>query len=298
VDRSLNVAKEHDKEEARRTNKSDLWIDISLADYRCLMTRQPARVAAAYRQALTRATPFDKDAVRRQLCLYQTLGILLENVTAALALPELAEQVLPKPQEVVLFTGHQIDSPERTKSKPPRFPSDKELVARRRLKEEVARACQGRGGAPMLGIAGAASGGDILFHEVCAELNVPTHVYLALPDQMFINESVAPANADWVERFHKLLRSKDRTKEVRQLAESVDTPKWLQAERPNYGIWQRNNLWMLHNALALGGERTTLIALWDGQGGDGPGGTEDMVHQAQQMGAGTIIINTKQEFGL
>jgi len=67
VDRSLNVAKERDKEEARRTNKSDLWIDISIADHRCLTTRQPSRVADAYRRALIRATPFDKDAVRRQL---------------------------------------------------------------------------------------------------------------------------------------------------------------------------------------------------------------------------------------
>jgi hypothetical protein len=35
-----------------------------------------------------------------------------------------------------------------------------------------------------------------------------------------------------------------------------------------------------HNALALGGTNTTLIALWDRKGGDGPGGTQHMVESA------------------
>lgn len=106
--------------------------------------------------------------------------------------------------------------------------------------------------APKLGVAGAASGGDILFHEVCAELGIPTHVYLALPENSFINESVAPAEGNWVERFRALLQSK-KEKEVRQLAETDEMPKWLRDKDLDYGIWQRNNLWMLHNALALGG---------------------------------------------
>jgi hypothetical protein len=297
VDRSLSVAKAHDEETARHTNKSDHWIDISIADHRCLTTRQPLRVADAYRRALIRASPFDKDAVRRQLGLYQTLGILRENVEAALALPELVAEV-PKPLRVFLFTGHQIDSPNRTKTKPPRFPPDKEPLARERIKEELLRASKGLDTSPKLGLAGAASGGDILFHEVCAELGIPTHVYLALPDNMFINESVAPADADWGERFWKLLDTKDRGKEVRQLFETMEMPKWLQTEKPDYGIWERNNLWMLHNALALGGRYTTLIALWNGEGGDGPGGTKDMVEQARKLGARTIIIDTKNVFGL
>jgi hypothetical protein len=297
VDRSLSVAKAHDEEMARRTNKSDHWIDISIADHRCLTTRQPLRVADAYRRALIRASPFDKDAVRRQLGLFQTLVILRENVEAALGLPELVAEV-PKPLHVFLFTGHQIDSATRTQTKPPRFPPDKESVARERIKEELVRACKGLDASPKMGLAGAASGGDILFHEVCAELGILTHVYLALPDNMFINESVAPADGDWVERFWKLLDGKDRSKEVRQLFDSMEMPKWLQTEKSGYGIWERNNLWMLHNALALGGRHTTLIALWNGEGGDGPGGTKDMVDQARKLGAQTVIIDTKKLFGL
>jgi hypothetical protein len=296
VERSLAVAKEHDRERARRTNTPDIWIDISIADHRCLTSKQPLRVADAYHRALARATPFDKDAVRRQLGFYQALAVLRENVEAALAIPELGgEETKPqKPLHVFLFTGHQIDSPGR---KTPRFPPDREDVARREIKAKIEQEMRGLTDAPKLGLAGAASGGDILFHEICAELGIPTLVYLALPENKFINESVAPAEGNWVDRFRALLRSK-KENEVRQLAETDEVPKWLRDRERDYGIWQRNNLWMLHNALALGGKHTTLIALWNGEGGDGPGGTKDMVDQAQEQGARTIIINTKREFGL
>lgn len=35
---------------------------------------------------------------------------------------------------------------------------------------------------------------------------------------------------------------------------------------------------MLKNALENGGENRRLIALWDGQSGDGAGGTEQMIN--------------------
>jgi predicted DNA-binding transcriptional regulator AlpA len=50
-------------------------------------------------------------------------------------------------------------------------------------------------------VAGGASGGDILFHEVCGELGVPTRLYLALPPESYVTESVAPR------RFSMLLLS-------------------------------------------------------------------------------------------
>ena len=53
-----------------------------------------------------------------------------------------------------------------------------------------------------------------------------------------------------------------------ELPKNGELPKWLQ-HNPDYGLWQRSNLWMLYNALALGGSETALIALRDGAGGDG-----------------------------
>ena len=38
----------------------------------------------------------------------------------------------------------------------------------------------------------------------------------------------------------------------------------------------------------------TLIALWDGKGGDGDGGTEHMVKVAKEKGAKVKIIDTNK----
>ena len=131
----------------------------------------------------------------------------------------------------------------------------------------------------IVGVCGGACGGDILFHEVCAELDVPTRLYLALPRERFCVTSVQHAGPDWVERYYRLC-----TRLVpRILAESEELPKWLRGKQ-GYGIWQRTNLWMLYNALALHGKELTLIALWDTGDGDGPGGTDDLVFQVRLRG--------------
>jgi hypothetical protein len=81
------------------------------------------------------------------------------------------------------------------------------------------------------------------------------------------------------------------------LGESDELPIWLRS-KPNYDPWKRNNLWMLHNAIALGGKNITLIALWNGQGGDDPGGTEDMLKEVEKLKARAMIIDTREEFRL
>jgi hypothetical protein len=55
---------------------------------------------------------------------------------------------------------------------------------------------------------------------------------------------------------------------------------------------------MLYNAMACGSQYVTLIALWDGETGDGPGGTKDMVSKADESAAKTIVLQTKDIFGL
>jgi hypothetical protein len=189
---------------------------------------------------------------------------------------------------VLLFTGHMIDKPDR---KVPRFPPDKEHVAREAIRTAVAEEVR-RAGGPVIGIAGGASGGDILFHEVCAELGVTTQLYLALRPDDYINESVRPAGEQWVQRYHRL-----HTTHAWILGTSKDLPSWL-SPKPDASVWERCNGWMLYNALAEGGDRVTLIALWDERSGDGPGGTEDLVFQAEKCGARSVILRTRLLFGL
>jgi hypothetical protein len=51
---------------------------------------------------------------------------------------------------------------------------------------------------------------------------------------------------------------------------------------------------MLHNALFISQDHLTLIALWNGTTGDGPGGTEDMVKRAQDRGATFIHLDARK----
>jgi hypothetical protein len=79
------------------------------------------------------------------------------------------------------------------------------------------------------------------------------------------------------------------------LAPSEVLPSWL-GIHPRYNAWQRANLWMMQEALATGAAHLSLIALWDGTSGDGPGGTEHMIRVAKQSGAAVIILRTDQLF--
>jgi hypothetical protein len=131
------------------------------------------------------------------------------------------------------------------------------------------------------GIAGAASGGDILFQELCAELDIPSEIFLGLPIYEYKKASVSFAGRKWEERFEKLIKTHP-VEIFRKDKEQLNN------------IWEESNLWMLHEALKAGGKNMTMIALWDGKGGDGAGGTEHMVRKARESGANTIIIDTKK----
>ena len=48
--------------------------------------------------------------------------------------------------------------------------------------------------------------------------------------------------------------------------------------------------------MAVGASHLTLLALWDGTMGDGPGGTEHMIRLAKANGAATTILSTIELF--
>jgi hypothetical protein len=277
-------------------NRDDInWPAISHADYCFLTSTNPELVNSQYNKSLAGVDAFSRDSVGRQIRLYEELGLFPENVAAALEVigPPEEEKEQEEQPRIILFTGHRVDEKGR---KAKRFPPDKEDVARAEVRKVVEAELKKANG-KAIGIAGGASGGDILFHEVCVELNIPTHLYLAFPREDYIRESVQSAGEEWVERFNQIY-TKANNKRV--LAQSKDLPAWLQ-QKTKYTIWQRNNLWTLSNALALdkgGGPNVVLIALWDKQEGDGPGGTKDMVEQALNHGARTKILWTKELFGL
>ena len=62
--------------------------------------------------------------------------------------------------------------------------------------------------------------------------------------------------------------------------------------KSDYSTWQRANLWLLQEALAIGARNLTLLALWDGVKTQGIGGTYHMREVAQEHGAALVTIYT------
>jgi len=278
----LSHQQPEDKEEMR-------WAAISRADHAFLTGRKPAAVATRYRDALADASQFAASSARGQLEIFRKLGVRSEFVEASLAeidnltapaAPASKESASAKaqpPDRVLLFTGHMVDSTERKTPRFPRTPAA-EAAAREMIKASIERERQLEPGR-LVGVAGGACGGDILFHEICEELGIETRLLLALPQGKFSAESVQHGDRDWVERYNRLCyRVRPRV-----LAEDKALPVWL-STKADYQIWSRNNLWMLFDALAMNARSLTLIALWDGGPADGPGGTQDLVQLVRVRG--------------
>jgi tetratricopeptide (TPR) repeat protein len=284
----VKLAIESKRAALARDDQADIWAEISAADLTMLSSTKPNRVGRAYKKTLAGAQDFERDSARKQLLLYRSLGILTENTQAALDNIPAVEQTQEAPEaapQIILFTGHRIDAPDRQN---PRFPPDREDQARAMILGAVSEEKEKATG-KLLGISGGASGGDILFHEVCQELEIPSQMYLVLPKTEYIKASVADGGPKWSERFKRLFDEK----QPEILSESGELPRWLRT-KPGYSIWQRSNLWMLHSALAISNDHLTLIALWNGEIGDGPGGTEDMVKRAQDRGATFIHLDARK----
>lgn len=180
-----------------------------------------------------------------------------------------------KLDRAIVFTGHRIDSAGRAH---PRFPSWAEDQVRQAIHAAVAESAAGFDRQRLVGIAGGASGGDLLFHEVCFEIGISTRLVLALPAETFLAASVAGAGSNWVERFRALVTrlGADAVKVIPQHAHAVDV------------VWEQANRAMIQMALDLASEQT-LIALWDGNAGDGPGGTAAMIALARDRGVQHVV---------
>ena len=123
---------------------------------------------------------------------------------------------------------------------------------------------------------GAACGGDILFIEACLKRNMRVEILLPFAEADFIKESVAFAGDDWVTRFYNIRNHPNVSIQL----QSDKVGPLPQGDNP----YERNNRWALYSALIYGIDRIRFIALWDGKGGDGPGGTGHMMQEVRRLG--------------
>ena len=127
-------------------------------------------------------------------------------------------------------------------------------------------------------ISGLACGGDLLFVEEWLKTGRPLHAYLPREEPEFLDESVRFAGEDWVESFHE-----------------VSADPNLAVTGPDEGMrgmddpHTANNLRMLEAALQRPGSLFGLF-LWDGKGGDGPGGTEHLASAVVEEGGSVTVL--------
>jgi hypothetical protein len=273
---------------SRAETKDDIWVSVSRADYLFLTAQHDNVAAMAYEQALPPVPSFHIGSVRDQLELFELLDVRTERVKMCLQSFPAVVAAPPGLRQAIVFTGHMIDAPGREKA---RFPKAAEAKARAMIHAEVNRLLKMFPG-PALGIASGASGGDILFHEVCRELQAPTRVLLPLPENLFIEHSVSPAGAEWVVRFTDLMDNHNGPNEVQVLASLPVLPDWMR-DPPDYDIWQRTNMWLLEEAVAAGATNVMLMALWDREIGL-PGGTQDFIAAAKKRGIAATVLDAKE----
>jgi hypothetical protein len=131
------------------------------------------------------------------------------------------------------------------------------------------------------GLASAAPGADILAHEICEALEIPTTLCLAMPPDETARLLFKDLDA-WRNRFLDLLR-KAEMHDILYLSNREGLPRWL--EGSGLDPWERGNRWVIKMAETSGADRVSLIALWDGKPfGDAPGGTAHLVELAQKTG--------------
>ena len=273
------------------TDEGELfWSKATLGDLEVLMTCTPDTVKTAYKEAVAQNDRdwFALHSCRAQLQLLKILGFHPENVEAGIATFDraLKKLVQPKdrwqPRQVFLFSGHMLDAPNRPE---PRFPADKEGVAA----QKIAKALEQLGAGPEdLALTQGACGGDILFTERCQDLGVNVHWLQPFREPEFIQKSVTRGGEVWRNRY---LAAKSHLPVPPQAApEFIGEPP----QNVNGGYpYERCNLWLLYTALSYGVDKVRFICLWNGSGGDGPGGTAHMYNEVKRRTGQVTWIDTR-----
>lgn len=178
--------------------------------------------------------------------------------------------------KVLLFSGHMIDHPQREIA---RFPSAKVPSLTRMLLNQLVQLKVGEGD---IAISGAACGGDLMFVEAILALGLKAELFLHTDIERHIKEALVYAGARWIELFEQV-RHHPRVR-IHILPPFGERP--VDEADP----FIANNLWMLKTALALGPERLNGVLLWNGQGGDAPGGTAHMKAEMEAAGASVSVV--------
>ena len=281
---AVRFAAESEQEESQL-----FWSKATLGDLEVLIGTAET-VKTAYKEAIVRSDKdwFALNSSLAQLLLLKELGFRPDTVDAGITTFERALQRVARPEDswqprqVFLFSGHMIDEPGR---QPPRFPADKEVNAAKK----IAEALELSGAGPEdLALTQGACGGDLLFTEACLQRGVKVQWLQPFREPEFIQNSVLRGGEAWRTRYLNI-RVK-LTLQPRAAPEELGEPPHNSGQSYPY---VRCNLWLLYTALAWDVDKVRFVCLWNGEGGDAPGGTAHMYNEVKQRTGRVTWIDSR-----
>jgi len=256
-------------------NRNDCWALATRGELALVRGEPEDVVLRAYNRAAQSDSAgwFEIDSMLQQVVMFRQLGLrpeLCDRLIGTLK-QQLAAKAVPAGEgKTFLFAGHMVDRADRPA---PRFPASKVDAARAAIRRALADAGAQPGD---LAISGAACGGDLLFLEACLErFGMDAELHQPMTDAEFIGESVSFAGRQWEELYRRLSRHDKVTKLV--------LPDELGPTPNGMSVHARNTLWLVYSAISHRADRLHAILLWDGGGGDGPGGTRHMADELERL---------------
>lgn len=176
---------------------------------------------------------------------------------------------------VVIFGGHMEDQPGRPR---PRFPHYLQEKIRTEISGRLKKLNAG------FGYASASCGSDILFLEEMLKRKNEINVVLPLPPEKFRQASVdIIPGADWGKRFQSVLKRATRTVIASEHRSSGNAVAYEYASQLQHGL-------AVLRAKTLDTE-VVILAVWDGQPGNGPWGTASFVEHWRSQGLEPELIH-------
>lgn len=246
------VVRERCLELIRDPGPPDYWISATLAEA-ALVLRDWSEAEHAYKRAhaVGARRPADIASTRRNARLVlRALDADAACIDEWLRLPRVAA-----------FAGHLIDRADRLV---PRFPPELVPAVHAELRERLSALDVG------FGYSSASCGGDILFLECLGELGAEATIVLPYNSEQFVRDSVdLQPGAEWTQRFRRAIQT------ARELVFASE--QRLAGGELSYEYAAR----LVDGLAGIQADeldtRLVSLALWDGQPGDGVGGTASTV---------------------
>lgn len=170
----------------------------------------------------------------------------------------------PDTRQVLLFSGHRVDTPQRAQA---RFPPALVPAVARCIAEALDQLGAGAGD---VAFSQCAAGSDLLFIDACLQRGVRCIVLLPEDEGRFIEHSILTScdGPAWRARWLSL-------------RERLAQPPRILPHADCGNCYERCNRWLLASSLSAGADRLRLLCVWDCNPGDGPGGVDQLVEDAR-----------------